>query len=165
MLRCFDENWHPNPDPDWRGPELFWDSGSGSRMKPIQIRNTDFKSIFCAKNRRDSEPEVCPFRGPFTFSYAKGGSGALCSFPRSYLDSCQDPTKLQLSFQVMEDLFWSNQAPAQLPGKWGSLLWSYLDSCQDPTKLQLSFQVKEDLYCGATWTPARIQPSSSSAFR
>jgi hypothetical protein len=74
-------------------------------MKPIQIRNTDFKSIFCAKNRRDSEPEVCPFRGPFTFSYAKGGSGALCSFPRSYLDSCQDPTKLQLSFQVKKDLF------------------------------------------------------------
>ena len=94
-----------DPNPNWRGSELVWRYGSGSRMKPIQIRNTDFKSIFCAKNRRDSEPEVCPFRGPFTFSYAKGGSGALCSFPRSYLDSCQDPTKLQLSFQVKKDVF------------------------------------------------------------
>ena len=60
--------------------------------------------ILFGKNRRDAEPEVCPFRGPFTYSYAKGGSGAVCSFPRSYLDSCQDPTKLQLSFQVRVDV-------------------------------------------------------------
>ncbi len=59
---------------------------------------------------------------------------ALCSYLMSYLDSCQDPTKLQLSFQERE--IW--RLCATIP------VCSYLDSCQDPTKLQLSFQVRED---------------------
>jgi hypothetical protein len=80
--------------------------------------------------RKQGEAEICPFKGPFSFTYAKGGAGAICSYPRSYMDSCQDPTKLQLSFQVGEDVDIVCSYPR-----------SYLDSCQDPTKLQLSFQV------------------------
>ncbi len=53
--------------------------------------------------RKHGEAEICPFKGPFSFTYAKGGAGAICSYPRSYMDSCQDPAKLQLSFQVRED--------------------------------------------------------------
>ena len=50
--------------------------------------------------RRGGGAEVCPFHGPHTFSYAKGGAGAVCSYPPSYVDTCSDRTQLQLSFQV-----------------------------------------------------------------
>jgi hypothetical protein len=50
------------------------------------------------------------------------------------MDSYQDPTKLQLSFQVGEDEEVVSSCPR-----------SYLDSCQNPTKLQLSFHVGEDM--------------------
>lgn len=72
--------------------------------------------------RRDSEPVKCPFKGPFTFSYSKGGSGLnTCSFPQSYLDSCTDHHKLQLNFQACIDV-------------------------------QGSESVSEELQCIATWT-------------
>ncbi len=80
--------------------------------------------------RKHGEAEICPFKGPFSFTYAKGGAGAICSYPRSYMDSCQDPTKLQLSFQVRE--IWRLCAPN--PGATWTLA----------IELQLSFQVGED---------------------
>jgi len=54
--------------------------------------------------RRDVEPEPCPFHGPHTFSYAKGGAGAVCGYPESYLDSCSDKRSIQLSFQACIDV-------------------------------------------------------------
>ena len=72
--------------------------------------------------RRDSESVKCPFRGPFTFSYSKGGSGLnTCSIPQSYLDSCTNHHKLQLNFQACIDV-------------------------------QGSESVSEELQCIATWT-------------
>ena len=55
--------------------------------------------------RRQAQPVKCPFKGPFLFSYTKGGSGLnKCSYPQSYLDSCSDHTKLQLNFQACIDV-------------------------------------------------------------
>ena len=55
--------------------------------------------------RRDAEPVRCPFKGPFLFSYSKGGSGLnTCSYPKSYLDSCSDHHRLQLNFQACIDV-------------------------------------------------------------
>ena len=65
--------------------------------------------------RRDSEPIKCPFKGPFTFSYSKGGSGLnTCSFPQSYLDSCTDHQKLQLNFQACIDVKGSESVSEEL---------------------------------------------------
>ena len=52
--------------------------------------------------RKDAQPVKCPFKGPFLFSYSKGGSGLNhCGHPKSYLDSCADNRRLQLNFQVV----------------------------------------------------------------
>jgi len=65
--------------------------------------------------RRDSEPVKCPFKGPFTFSYSKGGSGLnTCSFPLSYLDSCTKNHKLQLNFQACIDVQGSESISEEL---------------------------------------------------
>jgi len=64
--------------------------------------------------RRDGIPESCPFHGPHTYSYAKGGSGMSCGYPRSYLDSCTDHTQLQLSYQACTDVQGSEAAAEQL---------------------------------------------------
>jgi hypothetical protein len=65
--------------------------------------------------RRSAEPERCPFRGPFTFSYSKGGSGLnTCASPRSYLDSCTDHHRLQLSFQACIDVRGSESGTEEL---------------------------------------------------
>jgi len=65
--------------------------------------------------RRDSEPVRCPFKGPFTFSYSKGGSGLnQCSFPKSYLDSCSDHRRLQVHFQACIDVQGSESAVEQM---------------------------------------------------
>ena len=65
--------------------------------------------------RRDSESVKCPFRGPFTFSYSKGGSGLnTCSFPQSYLDSCTNHHKLQLNFQACIDVQGSESVSEEL---------------------------------------------------
>ena len=65
--------------------------------------------------RRDAEPVRCPFKGPFLFSYTKGGSGLnKCSYPQSYLDSCSDHTKLQLNFQACIDVHGSESATEEL---------------------------------------------------
>jgi hypothetical protein len=50
--------------------------------------------------RRHADPIKCPFKGPFTFAYSKGGTGSVCSYPKSYLDSCEDGHRLQLHFQA-----------------------------------------------------------------
>ena len=64
--------------------------------------------------RRDSESVKCPFKGPFSFSYSKGGSGSLCSYPQSYLDSCTDNTRLQLNFQACIDVQGSESSAEEL---------------------------------------------------
>jgi hypothetical protein len=50
--------------------------------------------------RRHADPIKCPFKGPFTFAYSKGGTGSVCGYPKSYLDSCEDGHRLQLHFQA-----------------------------------------------------------------
>ena len=65
--------------------------------------------------RRGSESVRCPFKGPFTFSYTKGGSGLnQCSFPKSYLDSCSDHKRLQVHFQACIDVQGSESAVEQM---------------------------------------------------
>ena len=65
--------------------------------------------------RKDAEPVRCPFKGPFLFSYTKGGSGLnKCSYPQSYLDSCSDNTKLQLNFQACIDVHGSEAGTEEL---------------------------------------------------
>lgn len=57
----------------------------------------------------------CPFKGPFSFSYTKGGSGLnKCSDPKSYLDSCTDNTRLQLNFQACIDVQGSESVSEEL---------------------------------------------------
>jgi len=71
--------------------------------------------------RREAEPVRCPFKGPFSFSYSKGGSGLnTCSYPRSYLDSCTDHHRLQLDFQACTDVQGSESVAEQLQclGHW-----------------------------------------------
>jgi hypothetical protein len=50
--------------------------------------------------RRHADPVKCPFKGPFTFAYSKGGTGSVCAYPKSYMDSCEDGHRLQLHFQA-----------------------------------------------------------------
>lgn len=64
--------------------------------------------------RRGGAAETCPFHGPHTFSYAKGGAGAVCGYPLSYVDSCSDRTQLQLSFQACTDVAGSEVSAEQL---------------------------------------------------
>ena len=64
--------------------------------------------------RRAGVPEPCPFHGPHTFSYAKGGAGAPCVFPESYLDTCSDRTQLHLSFQACTDVQGSETSAEKL---------------------------------------------------
>jgi len=65
--------------------------------------------------RREAHTEKCPFKGPFTFSYSKGGSGLnTCSFPQSYLDSCMDHHRLQLDFQACIDVRGSESVSEEL---------------------------------------------------
>ena len=71
--------------------------------------------MFSMFRNRQAEAVRCPFKGPFTFSYSKGGSGLnLCSYPASYLDSCTDQTRLQLSFQACTDVRGSESVEEQL---------------------------------------------------
>ena len=46
----------------------------------------------------------CPFRGPFEFTYSKGASGQTCSYPKSYMDSCEGGTKVRLRYQACLDV-------------------------------------------------------------
>jgi hypothetical protein len=64
--------------------------------------------------RRNSDPVKCPFKGPFTFSYSKGGTGSVCSYPRSYMDSCEDGHRLQLHFQACTDVQGSESTSEEL---------------------------------------------------
>jgi len=65
--------------------------------------------------RRSAEPVRCPFKGPFSFSYTKGGSGInTCSDPKSYLDSCTENTRLQLNFQACIDVPGSESVSEEL---------------------------------------------------
>ena len=65
--------------------------------------------------RREGEPVRCPFKGPFSFSYSKGGSGLnMCSYPRSYLDSCTSHHRLQVDFQACTDVQGSESVAEQL---------------------------------------------------
>ncbi len=79
----------------------FTETVSQDLMVNNAKKMADWMKVFVC--RKQAEAEICPFKGPFSFTYAKGGAGAICSYPKSYMDSCQDPTKLQLSFQVRED--------------------------------------------------------------
>jgi len=79
--------------------------------------------------RRDAEPVRCPFKGPFLFSYSKGGSGLnTCSYPKSYLDSCSDHHRLQLNFQACIDVQGSESATEELQclGTWSEGSKHYL---------------------------------------
>ena len=65
--------------------------------------------------RREAQPVKCPFKGPFLFSYTKGGSGLnKCGHPKSYLDSCSDNHRLQLNFQACIDVAGSESATEEL---------------------------------------------------
>ena len=64
--------------------------------------------------RRNSDPVKCPFKGPFTFSYSKGGTGSVCSYPKSYMDGCEDGHRLQLHFQACTDVQGSESTAEEL---------------------------------------------------
>ena len=48
--------------------------------------------------RVDSSPIVCPFHGPFVFSYNNGKGD--CRDPESELEPCTDPSKLVFHYQA-----------------------------------------------------------------
>ncbi len=54
--------------------------------------------------RKGGDLVKCPFRGPFSFSYSKGGRGQVCDYPLSYLDSCSDHKKMKLKYQACLDV-------------------------------------------------------------
>ena len=54
--------------------------------------------------RKGGDLVKCPFRGPFSFSYSKGGRGQVCEHPPSYLDSCSDNQKMKLKYQACLDV-------------------------------------------------------------
>ena len=54
--------------------------------------------------RKDADLVKCPFRGPFSFSYSKGARGQVCDYPLSYMDTCSDNRRLQLSYQACLDV-------------------------------------------------------------
>ena len=64
--------------------------------------------------RRNSDTVKCPFKGPFTFSYSKGGTGSVCSYPKSYMDGCEDGHRLQLHFQACTDVQGSESTAEEL---------------------------------------------------
>jgi hypothetical protein len=88
--------------------------------------------------RRNADPIKCPFKGPFSFSYSKGGTGSVCSYPRSYMDSCEDGHRLQLHFQVRVSNL--NSFPKQLPLL--SLKYTVIDYL---TKLNWAVSIKKNL--------------------
>ena len=54
--------------------------------------------------RKGGDLVKCPFRGPYSFSYSKGGRGQVCSYPPSYLDSCDDNRRMKLKYQACTDV-------------------------------------------------------------
>ena len=54
--------------------------------------------------RKAGDLVKCPFRGPFSFSYSRGGRGQVCAHPPSYLDSCGDDQKMRLKYQACLDV-------------------------------------------------------------
>jgi len=54
--------------------------------------------------RRQAEPTTCPLDGPYMFSYAKGGTGHPCEYPKSYIDTCSKNTKMKLHYQACIDV-------------------------------------------------------------
>jgi len=54
--------------------------------------------------RKGGDLTKCPFRGPFSFSYSKGGRGQVCEYPPSYLDTCSDNQKMKLKYQACLDV-------------------------------------------------------------
>ena len=63
--------------------------------------------------RKEASLVKCPFRGPFSFSYAKGGRsgdssggsrGGVCEYPASYMDTCSDNKRLSLRYQACVDV-------------------------------------------------------------
>ncbi len=54
--------------------------------------------------RKGGDLVKCPFRGPFSFSYSKGGRGQVCDYPPSYLDSCDDNRRMKLKYQACTDV-------------------------------------------------------------
>ena len=41
---------------------------------------------------------ACPFRGPLAFAYDRGKGE--CTFPRSHMESCTDPTRLAFHYHA-----------------------------------------------------------------
>ena len=72
--------------------------------------------------RKGGDLVKCPFRGPYSFSYSKGGRGQVCSYPQSYLDSCDDSRKMKLKYQACTDVGGSEVASELLQH-----LYLYLD--------------------------------------
>ena len=64
--------------------------------------------------RKDAAATQCPLKGPFMFSYAKGGTGRPCSYPKSYMDTCKDHNRLQLHYQACTDVQGSESTSEQL---------------------------------------------------
>ncbi|GLH03281.1 Uncharacterized protein GBIM_09210, partial [Gryllus bimaculatus] len=52
--------------------------------------------------RVDAAPVVCPFRGPFTFTYNRGHGE--CASPVSSIDSCTEDSRLLLRYQACPDV-------------------------------------------------------------
>lgn len=60
--------------------------------------------------RKDASAIKCPFHGPFSFAYGRGGSGRTCSYPRSYLDTCDANRRIHLNYQACTDVEGSESA-------------------------------------------------------
>jgi hypothetical protein len=54
--------------------------------------------------RKEASLVKCPFKGPFSFSYSKGGRGQVCEYPQSYMDTCADNKRMVLRYQACLDV-------------------------------------------------------------
>ncbi|CAL4153577.1 unnamed protein product, partial [Meganyctiphanes norvegica] len=52
--------------------------------------------------RRDAPPVACPFKGPLSFSYTRGGG--QCRLPKSTIHSCTSDTRLLFKYQACPDV-------------------------------------------------------------
>jgi hypothetical protein len=62
--------------------------------------------------RENAAPYVCPFRGPFTFTYNRGHGE--CRTPVSSIDTCTEDSRLLLSYQACPDVYGSESTVEEL---------------------------------------------------
>ncbi|KAH0820032.1 hypothetical protein GEV33_002761 [Tenebrio molitor] len=66
--------------------------------------------------RENAAPYVCPFRGPFTFTYNRGHGE--CRTPVSSIDTCTEDSRLLLSYQACPDVYGSESTGES----WGNFI-------------------------------------------